>query len=1384
MAVGYSDKSIVAKLQSIVRLLVSSWIEKDRQEQERKEKEDAWFEHKVENEDEQFTKQMKENFPTFEEDFEDLKEKDILNDEQPDVEEISHNEYDLLQQMSDDVILKMFFVYESILLRITKAHWLPASNQKNNIDLISGFRERYNIATAIIVNSGFQLDTSLDAITHNANIVSSELIQQSLLPEEERDSLLINDTFCAPYDIYHDSDVPSNMSSRIILEDFLSRVKEILLQFPDHPTLMKIITVIERILSFPIHSSVMRLVAGLEMLLAVSQDWEINAHRGIALRHNLENVTELILTFRKKELKSWLSCLDVIKFKVETKNVHKWWSHLMTMSCDFLDNSNQYNSDNVVSIEEGIIDSLKKFMETSNVGQFNVRLRLLYTLHCHIMHVPEESPHKLNLLAVTWNLYNFYKYFSSQVQNKIQQLTAPILKEFKNFVKIAKWNDLNFWAVKKSAERTHRALQRHVKLYENCLLTPAKVVFVELNTDPTKSCNVPESIPRLFLCKKNTDLLLDKKAASWITKSRKISRKIMEFHEIKANIVDIRDLIEDIIDHTHDLQKLEIDMTLSKEKQLKESKNFNLRKRKALSDLFKSLQSMGVSYKKGMSVWKDENDRSAVFHVSPLDISTGLLHDRTEMNACTIESWVGCEKYFMKCLIRFTAMKAAFQSPSKELGPENIARCCGTSAHMYSTIIKQRTKLATHFDSLFSFKTMIEQVQHIVRDFQQEDSSKILPEQCSIQKISSLFLEKAEALLNCLLQFRIVLHCCPKSLNVSSSFLNTCSKSLSITRDNQTWNQIDDDMNGIISRIKELVSVYQSMTIQGNNSCIIVYSDLGILEEKSDQFLDLVHHVDKIVQLLEVDDTSSSVTESLKHLLDECRCILMKHCQEIKSIKHDISSYSNTLKSHLPQIISKVQNTLLLSLQAVYKECLLSSESAKDDKLISTSSTKSLNILEKFRINEVKSHMKSLLLEVVNFMNDKVAATIQYPVLQWQYKTEQNMKYVYMYGLANSNYSGFCVPAELSEEMESEGGTEFKDIESGGLGEGQGAKDVSDQIENEDQLDDALKQGDDKKDEEEDSQSNTKEEENGIEMSEDFDGKMDDDQEKTDNQNDDSDSDEQDDEELDKQMGDIEEENTETLDDQLWGSDSEDEENLKDDNTGKGNKNETNPELAAKDDGLQAEDEKDNKDDKSPENEEDLLNNDQSEYEGEVPDSYQEENKQEGEEDMQLPDDLNLDDGEDINPDDGEEDVTEEKMEIEDSKETSESNEEQNEEIKEENVDEQKLPEDPEKTKDIDEAEEVDSKSNIEEIDKIEEQEDKNDDAEQSETDVNVPDKRETSVDTEATENAGKDRYSDPDVKINEESENCSNAENNEGEDDGTGQAQATQSQHGNTNIT
>merc|ERR1719348_989638 len=111
--------------------------------------------------------------------------------------------------------------------------------------------------------------------------------------------------------------------------------------------------------------------------------------------------------------------------------------------------------------------------------------------------------------------------------------------------------------------------------------------------------------------------------------------------------------------------------------------------------------------------------------------------------------------------------------------------------------------------------------------------------------------------------------------------------------------------------------------------------------------------------------------------------------------------------------------------------------------------------------------------------------------------------------------NGFC-PIKDLDDGPSKTSNDFKSSEEEtGLGQGEGSKDVSDQIENEDMLDGAYQ---DPKDADTSENENNKEEDNGIEMSDNFESNMQDKKEE-DEEGDDSDKEEN---ELEDETGEVE----------------------------------------------------------------------------------------------------------------------------------------------------------------------------------------------------------------------------------------------------------------------
>ncbi|KNE72711.1 hypothetical protein AMAG_20508, partial [Allomyces macrogynus ATCC 38327] len=103
---------------------------------------------------------------------------------------------------------------------------------------------------------------------------------------------------------------------------------------------------------------------------------------------------------------------------------------------------------------------LDEFIMTSSIGQLSLRLQIVKALHAHF---------KLDVLL---NTHDYYAQFLPAVQKEISQQRTVIEKELKDHVKIASWRDINVYALKLSAAKTHKQLNKCLKKYSMLLQQP------------------------------------------------------------------------------------------------------------------------------------------------------------------------------------------------------------------------------------------------------------------------------------------------------------------------------------------------------------------------------------------------------------------------------------------------------------------------------------------------------------------------------------------------------------------------------------------------------------------------------------------------------------------------------------------------------------------------------------------------------------------------------------------------------------------------------------------------------------------------------------------------------------------------------------------------
>lgn len=91
-----------------------------------------------------------------------------------------------------------------------------------------------------------------------------------------------------------------------------------------------------------------------------------------------------------------------------------------------------------------------------------------------------------------------------------------------------------------------------------------------------------------------------------------------------SHITELNDFINGIMESAHELRDIKIDSDLSKEKQKSQAKQILQQKRKALSELFKALNRLGLSFKAGL-IGCEKMDSSVEFaRLPPIDINAAL----------------------------------------------------------------------------------------------------------------------------------------------------------------------------------------------------------------------------------------------------------------------------------------------------------------------------------------------------------------------------------------------------------------------------------------------------------------------------------------------------------------------------------------------------------------------------------------------------------------------------------------------------------------------------------------------------------------------------------------------------------------------------------------
>lgn len=1214
------------------------------------------------------------------------------------------------------------------------------------------------------------------------------------------------------FDFYYDSRIDEAVQCRPVLEHLRVRIVDLLSQWPGHATLMDVAKLIDRILSFAVDSPIMKLVTGLEMLLTKCHEWEANAHRGVSISDDIHALSRLILRWRTLELDGWKLCLDNVE-KRAAGTASKYWFHLYSTITSLL------NDETGMAELTPIQSTLRQFMESATLGQYEMRLRMLRAFACHVALSGRHEP----LLRLLWHAVLFYGQFLPLVIKRKTSLRQPIDKKVKDFIKIMRWNDINYYALKEAVHKAHATLHRHMKEWHDILEQPAKIVLsepgVELETE-TVSSLVPITVEP-FIGNAQSMAAFDavplaehsvlSRLPSLYAKSLNLCAKTLRKSPFQRRIQAVDDLVGTVISSVNQLQRLKvISSGADKERQKNEAKSISMRKRKSLYQLFRSLQQMGISYRKGTFLWSQDKALSSLEIVLPiLDVEASLEHMPERATHSVIRNaWNKGPHYYTRCLARLAISAKLLEKPSSELGPATVERLKGFAAQFMSVVQDQWTKCSETLDKLVHLRMLTAQLNGF------RSSPEPVPECLAVVNDLDHLWQLVVDALAVLEEFESLMRACPSGVFDVVQLRLEDGTTKPVTKEVATY------LSSLRAQLaSKLVEVRQDLEKHFHLYRIASTSSWLF---SSDQWHCIVRGfktIDESQSLLE-QMVSVAGPQNFGSSLEHLRRRFNAAVQGFQSQKISRQSRESRVEA---ADVDKLCQSVLHGIQEIFKKYNETGEpKAEEDeddddfevdhltsKLVSEMET---DLSKMLRLDGTMAEM-SRLVEMVK--DDSYHARLlsqcapvfdQYVFVVEYYLSSQlatlrassKLLSVLLNVFNQLLEKGFCLPSELDDSKEGGSGTKFEDNESGGLGDGEGAKDVSDQIQDEDQLDTARQQGQEEESDEKDDKNGPKEEENGIEMSEDFDAELQD-REKKEDADGDEDSGKEDDEDedkMDKEMGDTGED-ADQLEEKVWGSDEEDDDDSdQDQEEGQGDGQKTESEMTAK----QGDDEEqeDGENDKGPEKKKDKPKNMDDEDDENVNDDqvdpYHTSHEPPPEpEPLDVPDDLNLDGGNPKDKDEEELDTEENPFDIDAMKHEPELEEKDGEEEEDAKKEEQPIPdgaeedagedtaepkENDQKPKDGDEEEDGGEESKEKEMEESAEGDDpqKADAPDQAVPSMDQPSETEAQPATEESVKGSQDKTARKDTAENKPEEDGGQNQEADNEDvEGIGMAESRQ---------
>ncbi|EPQ27974.1 uncharacterized protein PFL1_04301 [Pseudozyma flocculosa PF-1] len=981
-----------------------------------------------------------------------------------------------------------------------------------------------------------------------------------------------------------------------IVDGLRRRLSELIAEWPDQMVLQHIRDRCDALLRLDSASPVAKVLSALEQLLMHTEDWEGFASSQTTLQPHRERVSAQIVEWRRLELSCWARILDNQATDYVETGLAEWWFRLFEVLVGGTRSAAAEGDEARQAHVRKLIDSLDQFVRSGSIGQYEARLRLLDSFSRFLDLLVElapvdESRGLRDVGVVLQNVTAFFWQFQPKVAATLRQQRDVLEREIRNYIKLASWKDVNVHALKASAQKTHRQLHKCIRSFRDILRQPADPLLAA-HLDGLSRKDLPAVIAikvehapakidqRLWaaVCRAGDDAVAAPAGhqaqlpqhlanlAQTYTMLRQMGGKHLVPQLTDASVADgLSSLAEEIIERQQSLAKLT--PAFHKEETEKAIKNLNLRKRKAWTELLRELRRIGLNGFVNSDVPKRNQDSAFVYTQEPLRAVCPA-----SLGGEVFES---VEQFHFRLLAGLPKVRDSLGNHSADLSTAELQRCVNYVEHCVSLVFGERrrmSKLLRDFACLEKVAHRIEVVHTVAGGDAEGDAAA--PMAVTRSKAKDTFADAADFVARLASSLEEVLQLAPKHIALSPfGPMGTEAVLTSLGRLSATATQLAAQMH----RTRADAVVIDSF-------CFLAAGEEQVLSKAAELAREVV---DCLVRGEETAPALSALvrptrtwTEAMSYTISACLASIVADGEEDEDEEEQIAPFRDQSNRVISSILLVAQDLRKKADLAAAKPSAAADGEAKkaddndaDDEDKDLEDKAVLSELERLAHDHRTLRCESVLIEVEKALSladslphtASAAAAAHHHLARLSPFVHEYASLLRAHLVSSANWSrsllkmshvlcnlvsalaakGFCKPPEEQQQQDGDDGDGGEQLEGGtGLGDGSGAKDVTDQMDDDEPMEELAKdpnqeQGDDgERDDKPEREKNAREAEDDfggdmeeIEPSE-GEGEGDDDEHK---------DDEQDDEEPDEAVGDVDPLDPNAVDEKMWGNEDDDE---------------------------------------------------------------------------------------------------------------------------------------------------------------------------------------------------------------------------------------------------